>query len=56
VTYAEAVTTVHDAVKLIGTHRVDEVLAGAFFGDRRRLQRDLLGDAATRILDRERKT
>jgi hypothetical protein len=56
VTYAEAVTTVQDAVKLIGTHRFDEVLAGAFFGDRRRLQRDLLGDAATRILDGERET
>jgi hypothetical protein len=56
VTYAEAVTTVQEAVKLIGTHRFDEVLADAFFGDRRRLQRDLLGDAATRILDRERKT
>ncbi len=51
VTYAEAVTTVEDAVELIGTHRLDEVLAEAFFGDRRRLQRDLLGDAATRILD-----
>lgn len=53
-TYAEAVTTVHEAVKLIGTHRLDEVLAHAFFGDRRRLQRDLLGDAATRILDAQR--
>ncbi|HET6585666.1 MAG TPA: hypothetical protein VFG69_19540 [Nannocystaceae bacterium] len=51
VTYAEAVGTVEDAVTLIGTQRLDRVLAAAFFGDERRLQRDLLGDAATRILE-----
>ncbi len=51
VTYAEAVDTVAAAVELVGTQRLDRVMARAFFGDEMRMQRDLLGDAAARILD-----
>ena len=51
VTYAEAVDTVDGALALVGTQRLDRCMARAFFGDENRLQRDILGDAAKRILD-----
>jgi hypothetical protein len=50
VTYAESATDEYQAQALIGTRRVDRALAAAFFGDPNRMQRDLLGDAATRAL------
>jgi hypothetical protein len=50
VTYAEGVSDEHDALALVGTRRVDRAIASAFFGDSRRLQRDILGDAAYRLL------
>lgn len=46
VAYAENVADEKAALALVGTRRFDRALAGAFFGDERRLQRDLLGDAA----------
>lgn len=46
VVYAENVTTVDEAATLMRTRAIDTQLAGAFFGDPRRLQRDVLGDAA----------
>ncbi|HWB74921.1 MAG TPA: hypothetical protein VG755_08190 [Nannocystaceae bacterium] len=51
VTYAEAVDTVEGALALVGTQRLDRRMAHAFFGDENRLQRDILGDSAKRILD-----
>jgi hypothetical protein len=50
VTYAEAVSTERAALELVGTQRLDRVIANAFFGDARRLQRDILGDAAAEQL------
>lgn len=52
VTYAEAVESVQDAVRLVGVQRLDREMARAFFGDETRLQRDVLGDAARGILER----
>lgn len=46
VAYAENAADEKAALALVGTRRFDRALAGAFFGDERRLQRDLLGDAA----------
>jgi hypothetical protein len=46
VTYAENVADADQAVALVGARRFDRALAQAFFGDPRRLQRDVLGDAA----------
>lgn len=46
ITYAEGVCDEQAALLLVGTRRIDRVLARAFFGDERRLQRDILGDAA----------
>ncbi|MBC8071591.1 MAG: hypothetical protein IAG13_24915, partial [Deltaproteobacteria bacterium] len=51
VTYAEAVDTVDDAVALVCMQRLDRAMARAFFGDEKRLQRDVLGDAAERLLE-----
>jgi hypothetical protein len=51
VTYAEGAEDVLEARELIGTRRLDRAIAVAFFGDPKRLQRDVLGDAATRILE-----
>jgi hypothetical protein len=50
--YGEGVTTAEDALALVGTRRVDVAIARAFFGDPRRLQRDVLGDAAAAQLAR----
>lgn len=52
VTYGENVSDEAEAIALVGTRRLDFELARAFFGDERRLQRDVLGDAAKRCLDR----
>jgi hypothetical protein len=50
VSYGENVQTEEQARTLIGTKRLDEAIALAFFDDQRRLQRDVLGDAAARCL------
>lgn len=50
VTYAEGVDDAAEALALAGKRRLDRQIASAFFGDPRRLQRDVLGDAAARIL------
>ncbi|MEO8223343.1 MAG: hypothetical protein ABI661_00935 [Gammaproteobacteria bacterium] len=50
VTFAEGVTTEREVLALVGTQRLDRAIAGAFFGDPKRLQQDVLGDAAQRLL------
>ena len=50
VAYAENAADEQAALTLVGTRRFDRAVAGAFFGDEKRLQRDLLGDAAKRRL------
>ena len=52
VTYAEAVTIEHEALTLVATRRADRELALALFGDAKRLQRDVQGDAAALHLER----
>lgn len=52
VTYGEGITTEDEALVLAGTRRLDRAVAAAFFGDARRLQRDVLGDAAEEHLAR----
>ena len=52
VAYAENAADEQAALLLVGTRRFDRALAGAFFGDERRLQRDVLGDAAAARLGR----
>jgi hypothetical protein len=51
VTYGENVSTEAEALTLVGTRRLDEMIAGAFFGDETRLRRDVLGDAAKKCLE-----
>jgi hypothetical protein len=50
VTYGEGIETEDEAIALVATRRVDRRIAGAFFGDEKRLQRDVLGDAAAELL------
>ncbi len=50
VTYAEGAVDVDDALALVGTRRLDVAIAKAFFGDAKRLQRDVLGDAVHALL------
>jgi hypothetical protein len=50
VSYAEAVTSEQQALALLGTKALDAAIASAFFGDPKRMQRDLLGDAAQALL------
>jgi len=50
VTYAENAESVDEALALVGTQRLDRKVATAFFGDSKRLQRDVLGDAASALL------
>ena len=50
VAYAEGVSDEREAFDLVGTRRLDHALAAAFFGDRKRLQRDILGDSAAELL------
>lgn len=52
VAYAENAGDEAAALALVGTRRFDRAIASAFFGDERRLQRDLLGDAAAARLSR----
>ena len=52
VLYAEGVAEVDAAVALIGAQRLDRAMAAAFFGSPRRMERDLLGDAAKAMLDK----
>lgn len=51
VAYAESAADIEEARTLVGTRRLDRVIARAFFGDPKRLQRDVLGDAAKAALD-----
>lgn len=46
IAYAEAISNAQDALALAGTRRLDRAIADAFFADPKRLQRDVLGDAA----------
>lgn len=50
VAYAEAVENADDALALVGTRRMDAAIAKAFFGDPKRLQQDVLGDAVRELL------
>jgi hypothetical protein len=50
VAYAEGTSDETEAFELVGTRRLDHALAAAFFGDRKRLQRDILGDSAAALL------
>ena len=50
VTYGEGVEDVDEALALVGKRRLDVTIAKAFFGDARRLQRDVLGDAVDELL------
>jgi len=52
VTYAEGVGDEASALALVGTRRLDRAIARAFFGDDKRLQRDILGDAGAAELAR----
>ena len=52
VTYGENISEEREALSLVGTRQLDKIIARAFFGDEKRLQRDVLGDAATRCIDR----
>lgn len=50
--YTEGLTTPETAAPLVGTIAIDRDAAQAFFGDRYRLDRDLLSDGARKHLDR----
>ena len=52
VTYGENIESEAEAITLFGTRRLDCAIARAFFADEKRLQRDVLGDAAKSCLDR----
>jgi hypothetical protein len=52
VAYAEAAADPEEARALVGTRRLDRAIARAFFGDAKRLQRDVLGDSAKQALTR----
>lgn len=52
VTYGENIDDEEEAISLVATRRLDKRIARAFFGDENRLQRDVLGDAAQRCLER----
>ena len=51
VIYAEGVSDVAAAIDLLARHMIDQDASRIFFGDRRRLQEDLLADAATHYLN-----
>jgi hypothetical protein len=51
IAYAESAQDVEAARALVGTRRLDRAIARAFFGDPKRLQRDVLGDAAKSALE-----
>ena len=52
VTFGENVSNEKEALALVSTRRLDEKIARAFFGDGKRLQRDVLGDAAKRCIEK----
>ncbi|MBK6921641.1 MAG: hypothetical protein IPH07_29860 [Deltaproteobacteria bacterium] len=51
VLYAESGESIDDAVTLLATHLLDRELAGFFLDSPMALQRNVLGDAASRVLD-----
>ena len=51
VTYVEGASSVQDALGIVGRRRHDRKIADAFFEDARRLQQDVPGDAAARLLE-----
>ena len=51
VTYAEGVRDERAAFELVGAQRLERCMARAFFGEEKRLQRDILGDAAALELE-----
>jgi len=51
VTYGENIDSEEEAFALVATRRLDRLIARAFFGEEKRLQRDVLGDAAKRCLE-----
>jgi hypothetical protein len=50
IVYAESLWEEPKAIELLGTHLLDSTIGEAFFGDRMRMHRDLLGDAAREYL------
>ena len=50
VAYGEGVEDADEAHALVGTRRLDNAVAAAFFGDPKRLQRDVLGNAVHALL------
>ena len=48
--YAESVYDAKNALDLLGTHVLDRAIASAFFASPNRMQKDLLGNAAERII------
>src|SRR5262249_10581028 len=48
--YAESARDEQKAVELVGTRLLDDKLSKLFFGDKERLQRDLLADAAKQYI------
>jgi hypothetical protein len=53
IAFAESVSDADEARELVGTRQLDRAIARAFFGNPQRLQRDVLGDAAERLLKRQ---
>jgi hypothetical protein len=51
VVYAEGLWDPKDALALLATHRVDAEAGAAFFGDPRRMHRDVMADGARKWLD-----
>lgn len=49
--YAESGESIDDAVTLLATHLLDRELAGFFLDSPMALQRNVLGEAASRVLD-----
>jgi hypothetical protein len=54
VTYAEGLNDPAEALALVSKRIFDREIASAFFGDSSKLQRDVLGDAAARLLEQAR--
>jgi hypothetical protein len=52
IVYAEALFDETQALDLLGAHLIDTEIGAAFFGDRLRMHRDLLADAAREHLDK----
>ncbi|MEO8875699.1 MAG: hypothetical protein ABI461_08940, partial [Polyangiaceae bacterium] len=54
VAFAEGMVEPEEALDLVGKRRLDRVIAESFFGDPKRLQQDVLGGAAAKVLRTER--